>query len=278
MPEITMIMGPPASGKSTLREDLIMQGGVVLSRDESGGKVDSLLPRMEACIHNGDEVILDNTFPTTESRKPFVELANILGVKIHCLVMNTKIEEAQINALCRMWERYGQIFYTAQDIKDHSEAKKDPNIFPIAALFAYKKKFEQPDEEEGFSSVRKMKFVRHPWEGENKALILDYDGVLRESTGDRPYPTKPDELEVWKGRGEKIREFAGNKYIVLGVSNQSGVAKGHLKTEDALYLFEATNNQLGCPFIKTHFCPHKVPPVSCYCRKPQSGFAVEMIL
>jgi HAD superfamily hydrolase (TIGR01662 family) len=31
-------------------------------------------------------------------------------------------------------------------------------------------------------------------------------------------------------------------------------------------------------FDVVKFCPHKVPPISCYCRKPGPGMGVELIV
>ena len=64
--------------------------------------------------------------------------------------------------------------------------------------------------------------------------------------------------------------------MLLGVSNQSGVGKGILTEEKARELFENTNMKLGIN-VAYSFCPHKIPPISCYCRKPMPGFGVEMI-
>ena len=64
---------------------------------------------------------------------------------------------------------------------------------------------------------------------------------------------------------------------MLGASNQSGVAKGILTAADAEACFAETTKQLGVPFDEIFYCPHKVPPITCYCRKPNVGMGVELI-
>jgi HAD superfamily hydrolase (TIGR01662 family) len=67
-------------------------------------------------------------------------------------------------------------------------------------------------------------------------------------------------------------------YLLLGASNQSGVAKGQLTAADAEACFAETAKQLGVEFTEVKYCPHKVPPIGCYCRKPGPGMGVELIV
>jgi HAD superfamily hydrolase (TIGR01662 family) len=191
--------------------------------------------------------------------------------------MNTKIEDAQINALHRMWQRYGQVFMTADDIKAHADAKKDPNIWPIAVLFKYRKMAERPTKAEGFDSIEKVKFVREPLGSEyNKtALIFDYDDTLRHTEGDGRWPTHPDQVRLLPDRKKVVTNVAKDYDFLLGVSNQAPIAKG-LPEKVAVACFERTNELLGQK-IEYYYCPHNVPPITCYCRKPQSGIAVMLI-
>lgn len=283
MSKVVLVCGPPASGKSTVSEEYIKKGYVHLNRDKAGGKVADLLPALEKALKADKDVVIDNTFPTKESRKPFIDLCRRTqymqdSTPIHCVLMDTKIEDAQINALCRMYERHSKYFFHPDDLK----GVNDPNMFPVAALFRYRKEFQAPSTAEGFDSVEVVKFKRRPWGYTNKALILDYDDTLRIVNGNAPrnerngelgYPCHPDEVSVLNGRTEKIKQYKDAGYILLGVSNQSGIAKGNLTHDDAIACFERTNELLGIK-IDYHFCPHQSSPPVCYCRKPQSGLLV----
>lgn len=274
MAKVTMVVGFPASGKSTLTKDLVAKGAVSLNRDTEGGTIADLLPKMEKYLKDGKDIVLDNLFATSEVRKPFIELAKKHGADIGCQLMGTSIEDAQFNVVQRAIGLIGK-FPTPEAIK----AAKHTNIFPPTVLFKYKKDFQKPTTEEGFSKVETVKFVRkeNP-EFTNKALILDYDGTLRECiNGNDKYPVTESQIEIKPGRKEILDEYKKKGYLLLGMSNQSGIAKGELSYETAQRLFEHTNKLLGID-IEIRFCPHQSAPISCYCRKPMSGCGVEYIL
>lgn len=271
--EVIMICGYPASGKSTVAQSYIDRGFVHLNRDKVGGTVIGLLPRLVAELNAGHDVVLDNLFPTALSRRPFIEAAN-KAASIKCVWVKTGLEDSQINCLHRMWAKYGRLFMTAGEMRDI----KDPGVFPTAVLFKYRNEFEVPTRDEGFADITAVPFKRR-WGDEycNKALIVDYDDTVRRVVGgDHKYPTKLSEIEILPGRAEILRDYASRGYVLLGASNQSGVAKGNLTHERAVECFNHTNKLLGVD-IDFVFCPHSVPPVSCYCRKPSSGLAVSLI-
>jgi len=271
MSEVILICGCMASGKSELSEEYIKKDYIYLNRDTEGGKVASLIPKLENMLKIGSNIVLDNTFPTIEVRKPFIEACKKAGVPIRCIFMDTAIEDAQINALHRMWKRHKKFFFGKDDLK----GVKDPNMFPAVALFRYRKELQKPTVSEGFDSVETITFKRRPSEYKNKALILDYDDTLRRSLGHNPFPVHWDEVELLPGRKEKIDEYVAAGYILAGVSNQSGVHKGILTKQMAIDCFQRTNDLLGHK-IDFQFCPHGVPP-TCYCRKPGSGLGVLLI-
>jgi HAD superfamily hydrolase (TIGR01662 family) len=274
MSEVKMVVGYPASGKSTVTKDLIKKGAVSLNRDTEGGTIVGLLPKLEALLKDGKDVVLDNTFPTIEVRKPFIDLAKQYNADVSCTLMGTTIEEAQFNVVQRAIGLIGK-FPTPEAIK----AAKHTNIFPPTVLFKYKKEFQKPTVEEGFSKVEVQKFTRldNP-EFINKAIIVDYDGTLRECIGgNEKYPVNESQIEVKPGRKKVLDEYKAKGYILLGISNQSGVAKGELTDVVAQRLFEVTNDMLGVD-IEFRYCPHQSAPISCYCRKPMPGIGVEFIL
>lgn len=274
MSEVKMVVGYPASGKSTVTKDLIKKGAVSLNRDTEGGTIVSLLPKLEALIKDGKDVVLDNTFPTIEVRKPFIELAKKYNADVTCTLMGTTIEEAQFNVVQRAIGLIGK-FPTPEAIK----AAKHTNIFPPTVLFKYKKEFQKPTVEEGFSKVEVQKFVRleNP-EFTNKAIIVDYDGTLRECIGgNEKFPVSKDQIEIKPGRAKMLQAYKDKGYLLLGLSNQSGIHKGELSEQTAIELFDYTNQQLGID-IEYRFCPHQSAPLSCYCRKPMPGVFVEFML
>lgn len=275
MSKVAIVLGYPASGKSTLAEALVKEGMARLNRDTEGGKVRSLLPKMEQLLKAGKDVVLDNLFATVEERKPFIELAHKWGATTECHWMKTSIEDSQFNACQRMVDQYGHVL-TPEEIKK----VKSPNAFPPAVLFNYRKVFQKPSTDEGFSRIHEVDFVRKNRRGHNaKGLVLDYDGTLRHvvgNAGDRTFPVSSHEIGILPGRAKKLKEYLKQGYVLVGVSNQSGVAKGLLSYDTAKELFITTNKKIGVD-INFKFCPHKVPPISCWCRKPMPGFGVELV-
>jgi len=264
--EIILIMGCMASGKSSLARHFVDKGYVYLNRDKNGGKVNDLVPLMDKVLKEGKSVCVDNTHPTVKSRKEFLHTAIINKVNIHCLYMTTSTEDCLYNAASRMIERYGKIL-SPEELKNH----KDPNMFPPGVIMNYKKMFEMPTVQEGFTSITEVKFDRLTNSKYNKkALFLDYDSTLRKTKSGAKFPTHPDDIEILPNRKEIIQKYVDQGYILLGVSNQSGVNKGDLSEEVARDCFNRTNELLGFN-IDYMFCPHQSWPVSCYCRKPHLG-------
>lgn len=269
-----MVLGAPASSKSSFTQDFAGAEVIVLNRDSIGGTIANLLPIFEDHLKNNDDVILDNLFSTIASRKPFIDLARKYNNAIFCYWITTSIEDATFNAVQRAIKLTGK-FPTPEVIKE----AKHPNIFPPAVLFKYKKEFEKPTLQEGFSSIKEIKFERKDDPTfTNKAAIFDYDGTLRECVGGNgKFPTELDQIRILPGRKEKLQSLKDQGYLLLGISNQSGVHKKELSYEKACQLFEYTNKLLEID-IDYKFCPHQSAPISCYCRKPQSGLFVDFMM
>jgi HAD superfamily hydrolase (TIGR01662 family) len=270
-----MVCGAPASGKSSVTKTFVNdQGYVSLNRDTEGGTILSLLPKMEALLQQNKDIVLDNLFPTIEVRKPFIELAKLKGVDIRCVLMGTSIEDCTFNVVQRAFSLINK-FPSPEAVK----AAKHTNVFPPLVLFRYKKEFQKPTVTEGFSSVEVVPFIRKDDPTFTaKAIIVDYDGTLRECIGGNgKFPTEIDQIKILPKRKEILQSYKDKGYLLLGVSNQSGIAKGDLTYDKAVELFEYTNAQLGLD-IEYKFCSHQAAPISCYCRKPQTGLFVDFML
>lgn len=273
--EIVIVMGYPSAGKSTLVQEFVDQGYFRINRDESGGKLDTQAFMARIAYEQGHhKIVLDNTYITIESRETIIQTARTLGVPIRCLWLKTSFEDAQFNACLRMVKLTGKIL-SPEEMKNN----KNPNLFPPAALYGARSRFEGKDKnlkhsgkqtptiKEGFSRVDEREFIRTwPEAHKNKAIILDFDDTLRTSTGPNPWPTKPSEVKILPGRTKVLKEWEAKGYLLLGASNQSAIAKG-LPEADCIACFEKTLELLGIN-IEYLYCPHSVPPVSCYCRKP----------
>jgi HAD superfamily hydrolase (TIGR01662 family) len=273
MKELIIIVALPAAGKTTLVKEYEAKGFTVLSRDIEGGSMNGLLIKFVEKLNAGyDKLLLDNTNLTIAVRAEFIKEAKARGFFITAIYLDTSMEDASVNAVTRMMIRHKKLFRTPEDYK----TIKDPNMFPVAALFKARKEIQKPTKVEGFDEIITVKFKRNHNGYTNKAVLLDYDDTLRKTKSGAFYPVDVNDIEILPGRKEKLTQLVKDGYLLLGVSNQSGVAKGHLTYERAKECFDKTNELLGFD-IDVSFCPHSVPTIVCYCRKPGVGHGVEFI-
>lgn len=265
--EVRMMIGLPASGKTTHRATY--ENYKIICRDELGGTLNDHLGLFAEHLIKKTPVVLDATFTTPAVRAPYLNMARSHGVPVIAVVMGTSFEDAQFNACARMIQKTGRI-------SNPGEKTNDPNLFPVAVLYKYRKEYQPPTTAEGFASIERITFVRKLGiEFAHKAIILDADGTVRVTKSGNKWPTSPDDVRLLPGRAEIIKKFA-KTHLILGASNQSAIAKGDVTEEQVKACFAETNRQLGVN-IKWSYCPHKVPPISCYCRKPGPAMGVQMI-
>jgi HAD superfamily hydrolase (TIGR01662 family) len=281
MKEIIIIMGIQAAGKSSIVDNYRYQGYIRMNRDDLGGTLTKMNAAVEAMILQGvEKFVMDNTYGTIESRKEVIELGKKYGYGVKCVWLTIKIEDAQYNASYRLLKKFA---FDSDKFKVHEilgpnfmKLVKDQCCIPTIAQFAYRKSFETPTMNEGFSSIEKIEFKRNLSTYKNKAIILDYDGTLRETKSGKKYPIDENDIKILPNRTEVLQKYFSQGYRLVGVSNQSGIEKGDLSEEVANKCFNKTNQLLGFD-IDVQYCPHHSFPIRCYCRKPLPGLGVYLI-
>jgi histidinol-phosphate phosphatase family protein len=107
-----------------------------------------------------------------------------------------------------------------------------------------------------------------------RALFLDRDGTIIRDAG---YPRDPAAVELVPGAVEALREARAQGFRLVIVSNQSGVARGLIRPEEARAV-QARVEELfaegGVTFDGAWFCFHG-PDDACACRKPAPGMILE---
>lgn len=98
------------------------------------------------------------------------------------------------------------------------------------------------------------------------AVLFDRDGTLVE---DVPYNGDPRRVRPMPGAREAVRMLRSRGIRVGVVTNQSGIGRGLLTTEQ-MHSVHARIDELLGPFDDWRFCPHE-PAAGCDCRKPAPG-------
>ena len=103
-----------------------------------------------------------------------------------------------------------------------------------------------------------------------KAVFIDRDDTVAR---DVPYCSRPEDLKLFPGVGRSIKDLNDAGYLVIVVTNQSGVARGLFTLEMLDRIHEKLRAEIaqdGGRIDAIYFCPHH-PDESCACRKPQIG-------
>ena len=104
----------------------------------------------------------------------------------------------------------------------------------------------------------------------SKAIFLERDGTINEDYG---YVYKLSDLKLIEGVTKELTRLQDKGYLLIIVTNQSGIGRNKYTYEDALRFNDGLLTVLKKEkvFITDVFmCPH-VPEENCECRKPKPG-------
>jgi len=96
-----------------------------------------------------------------------------------------------------------------------------------------------------------------------KAVFLDKDGTLIE---DKHYLNSFDNLVILRGTKAGLKKLKEAGYKLIGITNQSGIARGIVDLEFVKRSNEYLEKELGIDDF--YYCPHH-PDERCSCRKPE---------
>ena len=116
-------------------------------------------------------------------------------------------------------------------------------------------------------------------------LFVDLDGTVRFNRHDpEGFINRPEDVAVFAGAEGTLRGYRSEGYLVVGITNQGGVAFGHKTEEGALAeidtmraLFEED------PFHAVFMCPHHPEGTvgeyrrACPDRKPEVGMILKAL-
>ena len=108
----------------------------------------------------------------------------------------------------------------------------------------------------------------------NKAIFLDRDGTLNI---DKDYLYKIEDFEFLPDVVESLKTLYEEGYLLIVITNQSGIAKGYYSEDDLAVLhrwMKAYLQEQGVGITDILYCPHHPDAIvkkyksDCLCRKP----------
>jgi D-glycero-D-manno-heptose 1,7-bisphosphate phosphatase len=114
-----------------------------------------------------------------------------------------------------------------------------------------------------------------------RAIFLDRDGTLIENI---PYNADPDKVKLTPFALEALHRLQAENYLLMLVSNQSGIALGYFSENDLQLVNKRIKDLLSPSRVEleaTYYCMHyKEGPVTqyvkeCECRKPRPGMLLQ---
>ena len=113
-----------------------------------------------------------------------------------------------------------------------------------------------------------------------RAVFIDRDGTINV---ERDYLYRTEEFEFIPGAAQAVRLLNEAGFLVIVVTNQSGVARGYYTEEDVHLLHRHISTlfeQAGSRVDAWFYCPHHPSgrgsyALPCRCRKPQPGMLLE---
>jgi D-glycero-D-manno-heptose 1,7-bisphosphate phosphatase len=111
-------------------------------------------------------------------------------------------------------------------------------------------------------------------------LFLDLDGTVRKGFDELGrFVNGPEDVEVFPEVPSLLARYRRDGWRIVGVSNQGGIALGHVSEADVHAAMDETQRQVGGLFDSIVFCPHHPGAgdpleADCWCRKPRVGMLV----
>jgi len=245
--EVVIVMGMPGAGKSTVAGGLAAQGYERLNRDSLGGSLADVASRLDDLLAaDRRQVVLDNTYPTRQSRNEVIETAWQRGVPVRCIWLKTTVADAQINTIHRMLDVHGRL-PTPDEIRERGKA--DTRYLLPDAQFRYERTLEPPTSDEGFFAIDERTFVREPDARSARALIFDADD------------------ERLTSRLELLGKYRDEGWLLFFHAWRPGGDRSDAS-------FAPLRNLFG-DAMHVAFCVHEAGPPVCWCRKPIPGSVIE---
>jgi predicted kinase len=139
-PELVIFVGLQASGKSAYFRERFATTHELVSKDLLGNNKNRNRRQaqlIEAALRAGSSVVVDNTNPTVEDRRPLIELGRALGARIVGYYFDS----------------------TVRGCVGRNRRRTGKDQVPDVAIFATAKKLVPPSYSEGFDELRRTRIT-----------------------------------------------------------------------------------------------------------------------
>ena len=152
-----IFVGFPASGKSTFASRYLKpKGYMTVNRDTLKTQEKCMAAALQA-LTSKKSVVVDNTNPSKEARKAYIDIAKKAGVNVRCFHFDAPKELAQHMNYYRQAQTAGKV-----------------RRIPDVGYNMFKSKYQMPEKSEGFTEVRKIPFVPRFDNDTEKELFLKW--------------------------------------------------------------------------------------------------------
>lgn len=106
----------------------------------------------------------------------------------------------------------------------------------------------------------------------NKAIFLDRDGLINDNSI-AYYIYRIDDFKINSGVINCLKAFCRNKYLLIIITNQGGIAKKEYNSSDVEKLnihLKKILKEENIEITEIYHCPHHSSVSKCLCRKPGS--------
>ncbi|KAI0807045.1 PNK3P-domain-containing protein [Fomes fomentarius] len=155
-PELVLFVGYPALGKTSFFRTHFAPVGYTHINQDTLKTRDKCVKATAAALKAGQNVVVDNTNRDVQTRKFYLDLAKQHKASVRCFHFTGSFELAWHNNLYRAFNLSPSL---AAD-----QPKRE--LLPMLAFNNFRKDFQEPTVDEGFSEVRKVNWV---FEGDEEA-------------------------------------------------------------------------------------------------------------
>ncbi|KAF0526873.1 PNK3P-domain-containing protein [Gigaspora margarita] len=155
--EMVIFVGYPASGKSTFAKKWLVNAGYVHVNQDTLKTKQKCIRACETALKENKSVVIDNTNPSKESRKQYIDIAKQCGVPVRCF-----------------WFKASEALARHNNMYRHFNSENEIQPLPDIAFNVYNSKFFEPKLEEGFQEVIHINFIFEGNDHERKIFNLWY--------------------------------------------------------------------------------------------------------